>query len=48
VLIATGRDAVDVAFATIFGSSTLSSFKVWADQVDDDMRLPAPYGNASV
>lgn len=39
VLIACGRDAVDVAFATIYGSSLLTSFKVWADQVDDDARL---------
>ncbi len=36
VVIARGRDAVDVAFATIFGSTELLSFKVWADQVDEE------------
>lgn len=46
VLIAAGRDAVDVAFATIFGNTLLSSFKVWADQVGDDAYLPSPHGNA--
>lgn len=33
VTIARGRDAVDVAFATIYGAVELQSFKVWADQV---------------
>lgn len=42
VLIATGRDAVDVAFATIFGNTLLTNFKVWADQVDDNLRLSIP------
>lgn len=32
VLIGRGRDAVDVALATIYGSSQLISFKVWADE----------------
>ncbi len=33
VLIATGRDAADVAISTAFGPSFLSSFKVWTDEV---------------
>ncbi len=44
VLVATGRDAVDVALTTIFGASRLTSIRVWADQVDDRFsldRLPA-------
>jgi transglutaminase-like putative cysteine protease len=39
ILIARGRDAVDVAFATIFGSIQLESFKIWADQVDEQFTL---------
>lgn len=37
IVIARGRDAVDVAFATLYGSVKLASFKVWADQVDDHL-----------
>ncbi len=33
VLIAQGRDAVDVAIATTFGPNTLESFTVWADEI---------------
>jgi transglutaminase-like putative cysteine protease len=33
VLMARGRDAIDVAIATTFGPNTLVSFKVWADEV---------------
>jgi transglutaminase-like putative cysteine protease len=33
VLIARGRDASDVAISTTFGPSTLTSFKVWTDEV---------------
>ncbi|MEO8606779.1 MAG: transglutaminase family protein [Chloroflexota bacterium] len=33
ILVARGRDAVDVAFSTIYGSIQLESFKVWADEV---------------
>jgi transglutaminase-like putative cysteine protease len=33
VLIARGRDAVDVAFSTIYGRIQLENFKVWADEV---------------
>jgi transglutaminase-like putative cysteine protease len=39
VLIAWGRDAVDVAFATTFGNTNLADFKVWADEVDEGTRL---------
>lgn len=41
VMIAWGRDAVDVAFATLFGNAQLKGFKVWADQVDDNLVLSA-------
>jgi transglutaminase-like putative cysteine protease len=33
VLIARGRDATDVAISNTFGLNTLSSFKVWTDEV---------------
>ena len=33
VLMARGRDAIDVAIATTFGPNTLLSFKVWTDEV---------------
>jgi transglutaminase-like putative cysteine protease len=33
ILIGRGRDASDVAISTSFGPNTLSSFKVWADEV---------------
>ena len=33
VLIAKGRDAIDVAIATTFGPNTLVSFKVLTDEV---------------
>jgi hypothetical protein len=33
VLLARGRDAIDVAITTTFGPNTLVSFKVWTDQV---------------
>jgi transglutaminase-like putative cysteine protease len=33
VLIARGRDACDVALSSSFGPNTLSSFKVWTDEV---------------
>lgn len=34
VLIATGRDAADVAFTTSFGAARLSSMTVWADRAE--------------
>jgi transglutaminase-like putative cysteine protease len=39
VLMARGRDASDVAFATTFGPNTLESFQVWTDEI--------PVGNAA-
>ncbi len=33
VLIARGRDAADVAMSSTFGPNTLTSFKVWTDEV---------------
>jgi transglutaminase-like putative cysteine protease len=33
VLIARGRDAADVPIATTFGPNTLTSFRVWTDEV---------------
>jgi transglutaminase-like putative cysteine protease len=44
-LIASGRDAVDVAFATSYGSAQLTGMQVWADQVSEDYvleRVPEP------
>jgi transglutaminase-like putative cysteine protease len=43
VLIATGRDAVDTAFNTSYGSTRLAKMKVWADQVDADFQLERPH-----
>lgn len=39
VLIATGRDAVDTAFATIYGGTKLATIRVWSDQVGLDTHL---------
>ncbi len=39
VLIARGRDAVDVALATVYGNALMTTFQVWADQVDEQERL---------
>jgi hypothetical protein len=33
VLIARGRDAADVALSNTFGPATLTSFRVWTDEV---------------
>ena len=41
VLIARGRDAVDVAIATTFGSNTLESFTVWADEIEESVAAAA-------
>ncbi len=32
VLIASGRDAADVALSNAFGDNTLTSFRVWTDE----------------
>ena len=34
--IATGRDAVDVAFWTLYGHAQLLELQVWADEVPED------------
>ena len=40
-LIARGRDAADVAMVTTFGPSVLESFKVWTDEIPDDIPVNA-------
>jgi transglutaminase-like putative cysteine protease len=42
VLIARGRDASDVALSSTFGPNTLESFKVWTDEVDDEVGVGTP------
>jgi transglutaminase-like putative cysteine protease len=37
ILIGRGRDACDVALSTAFGPNTLTSFKVWTDEVATSM-----------
>ena len=37
VLIAHGRDAADVAMVTTFGPYIFESFKVWTDEVPENM-----------
>ncbi len=39
VLIARGRDAVDVALSTVYGDAQMHTLQVWADQVDDQETL---------
>jgi transglutaminase-like putative cysteine protease len=41
VLMATGRDASDVALTTAFGSATLKRFFVVSDEVTADEKAPA-------
>ena len=36
IVMARGRDATDVAFATLFGSAALNRFEVWTDEVEAD------------
>jgi transglutaminase-like putative cysteine protease len=45
VLVGRGRDAVDVAFSTGYGPSSLINMRVWADEVPADFKLP-PAPNA--
>lgn len=52
VFIASGLDAADAAFATLYGGASLTRFQVWADPVAEsgeklDLRLPAPPPPAS-
>ena len=37
ILMAYGRDAADVALSNTFGPNTLESFKVWCDEVKDEV-----------
>lgn len=39
VLVARGRDAVDVAFATLYGNAQMVTLKVWANQVSEQSTL---------
>lgn len=39
VLMARGRDAADVALTTTFGNNELTSFRVWAEEVEDALLL---------
>jgi transglutaminase-like putative cysteine protease len=39
VVIGYGRDAVDVAMATTYGSATLKTMEVWADEVTPDLAV---------
>lgn len=41
VLVARGRDAVDVAFATLYGNAQMVTLDVWANQVDEQSDLEA-------
>lgn len=49
VVIARGRDAIDTAFSTIFGSIELLNFTVWAERVDETLSFDAvlPHNNGS-
>jgi hypothetical protein len=38
VLIARGRDAADVAITTTFGQNRLESFKVWTDEIAENLQ----------
>lgn len=42
VLMATGRDAVDVALTTSFGNTTLERFVVWTDEVGEEALSQRP------
>jgi len=42
ILLARGRDAADVAISTVFGPSSLQSFRVWTDEVRPSRIPPAP------
>ncbi|HEY0734305.1 MAG TPA: transglutaminase family protein [Herpetosiphonaceae bacterium] len=41
MVIATGRDAVDGAWATVFGSAHFQQLQVWADEVSPELTLDA-------
>ncbi len=39
ILMTRGRDAVDTAFTTAFGTANLETFQVWTDEVTDEQRV---------
>jgi transglutaminase-like putative cysteine protease len=39
VLIARGRDAIDIAFSTIYGNAELLNVQIWAEQVEEGLNL---------
>jgi len=47
VLMARGRDAVDVALTTSFGPSRLEKFEVWTDEVRDSVSVSVMGGQRS-
>jgi len=48
VLIARGRDAVDVAMVMTFGPNVLESFRVWTDQVANEVENGSDSGSAVI
>jgi transglutaminase-like putative cysteine protease len=44
VVVATGRDAADVAFSTTYGATNLAFIRVWADEANSFERLPDEIG----
>jgi transglutaminase-like putative cysteine protease len=48
VLMATGRDAADVAMTTSFGSSILTHFSVVTDEVVDEQQITVEHSGANV
>ena len=43
VLMARGRDAADVALTTTFGNNELTSFSVWAEEIEDTLVVGQAY-----
>ena len=46
VLMGRGRDAVDAAITNTFGPNTLTSFKVWTDEVEKEPARPLQSASA--
>jgi transglutaminase-like putative cysteine protease len=44
VVVATGRDAADVAFSTTYGATNLAFIRVWADEASPSELLPDQIG----
>ena len=47
VLMATGRDAADVALTTMFGKNLLTKFTVWTDEITDPEKSAADRGSTA-